>query len=187
MNSLRQNEPILSAFSKNWGWFVVWGAVLVILGMLAISYSVFTSLLSVVILGFLLFISGVVILVDTFTFWLRKGSGFFLHLLMGILYLVAGVVLLSNPVSGSISLTLMFAILYLLVGIFRVIYSLSVRAPKWGWSLFSGILAILIGVLVLSEWPVSGLFIIGLFVGIDLIVSGWTYVMAGLAARSLVK
>jgi uncharacterized membrane protein HdeD (DUF308 family) len=102
---------------------------------------------------------------------------------MGILYVVMGAMLIYSPILGSISLTLLLGIFYLMIGMFRLGYSWSMKSPRWGWNLFNGILCLLIGVLILASWPGSSLFIIGLFVGIDLVFAGWAYVMAALAAR----
>jgi uncharacterized membrane protein HdeD (DUF308 family) len=181
------NHPLISAFSKNSNWFLAWGIALLSLGILAISFTTFTTLLSVVVLGFLIFSSGIVILIDTFTFWLRKWKGFFPHLIIGLLYTSAGLMLLYGPMEGAISLTLLLGVLYTLAGVFRVVYSLSTKLPRWKWSFFNGLLNLVLGVLILSQWPASSLFIIGLFVGIDLLFSGWAYIMAGIAGRSFAK
>lgn len=187
MMSSQFNNLYLTAFSKNWGWFFIWGLLLLILGVVAISAATLTTILSVLFLGFLLLISGIVIIIDTFSFWWHKWSGFILHLILGILYVAVGVMLIKSPLSASISLTLLLGAFYLTIGIFRIIYSLSVRVPRWGWSFFNAIISLLLGILILSSWPQSSLFIIGLFVGIDLIFTGWVYIMAALAARSLTK
>ena len=175
----------LTAFSKNWCWFLGWGVLLVVLGVLALSFSVLTTMLSVILLGCIIFAAGVFVIMDAFSFWWGKGGGFFLHLLIGILYLSVGFIMFKGPVGASISITFLLAVFYIMLGFLRIIYSLSLRMPQWGWGLFNGIVALVLGVLVLSQWPESSLFIIGLFIGIDLIVSGWTYIMAALAARSL--
>lgn len=185
MNARTLGGLYLAAFSKNWCWFLLWGIVLLVLGIIALGYTTATTLISVILLGFIIFISGVVIIIDTFTFWWRKWGGFILHLLIGILYLVVGIMFIQSPLSASISLTLLLAILFIIVGIFRIIYSLSIRLPSWGWMLFNGIITLILGILIYSQWPASSLYIIGLFVGIDLIFAGWAYIMASLAARAL--
>jgi len=173
----------ITAFANNWKWFLIWGLILIALGIIAISAVSMTTILSVVFFGFLLFISGVVIIFDTFTFWFRKWSGFFLHLGIGVLYLLVGCMLIKNPITASISITLLLGIFYLIIGLLRIFYSSSLRAPQWGWSLISGILAFILGVLILASWPTSGLYIIGLFIGIDLFFVGLAYVMAALAVK----
>ncbi len=177
-------NPHLAAFSKNWAWFFLWGLVLVLLGMAAISAATLTTMLSVIFIGTLLIISGVVITLDCFSFWWGKWPGFFLHLLMGILYILAGAALINSPLLGSIPLTLFLGIFYVVVGVSRLLYSAFLQTPNWGWNFLSGVLALLLGVLIIKELPSSALFIIGLFVGIDLIFCGLTYMMVALAARS---
>ena len=178
-------NPYLVAFSKNQSWFFIWGLLLLLLGVVAISATTFTTLISVIFLGFLLLMGGIVIIIDGFTFWWHKWAGLFFHLILGVLYVVAGIMLIKSPLLASISLTLFLGIFYLLLGIFRFIYSFSLRTPQWGWSLFNAIISLILGVLILTSWPASSLFIIGLFIGIDLIFSGLAYIMASLGARAL--
>lgn len=180
--SLRVNHQDLSAYS---GWFLAWGISLCVLGLLALGASAFTTLLSVVFIGVLILLSGIVILVDTFTFWWEKWSGFLLHLFVGALYFVVGVMLISNPVEGSISLTFLLGLFYILVGITRVAYSLFFRLGKWQWNFLSGLLSLILGILITSNLPTASLFVIGLFVGIDLLFCGWAYITAALFSRSL--
>jgi uncharacterized membrane protein HdeD (DUF308 family) len=187
MKSLFLTETIdIPAFIKNWIWFFLWGMILIILGVCAIGAATFTTLLSVVFLGFIILISGMIIILDSFTFW-RKRKGFLLHLLMGILYIVVGFMLINSPLAGSISLTLLLGLFYLVLGLFRLYYSFSLRAPRWGWNFFNGLISALLGMLILMSWPESSLYIIGLFVGIDLLFCGWAYVMAALGAKSMLR
>lgn len=181
------DEKSRAAFGSNWGWFLLWGIALIALGIFAISYATVTTLISVVLLGIVLTAVGVVMIIDTFTFWWRIWSGFFVHLVMALLYLSVGIMLIKGPVSSSISLTLLLAILYIVLGAFRIVYSLTFQLPRQGWRLFNGIITLLLGILILKAWPSSGLFIIGLFIGIDLLVAGWVYVMGAFAARSLAQ
>lgn len=177
----------LAAFAKHWCWFLLWGILLLVLGIIAISYTTATTILSVIFLGVLLLLGGIILIVDSFSFWWGKWGGFFWHLIMGILYVIVGILFVKNPLWASVSLTLMLAILFIIVGLFRIIYSSSIRLPRWGWTLFNGIITFILGILIYAQWPVSGLYIIGLFVGIDLIFAGWAYIMISLGARSLMK
>lgn len=185
--AIRMGDQDLSAFSKHWGWFLIWGIALEILGVMAISYAALTTLLSVIFLGVLISIGGVLIVIDTFTFWWRHWRGFFLHLLIGALYLFVGYMLIYGPIWASISITLMLAIFYIILGVFRIISALSFKMLRSGWTLFNGIIGLLLGILILAQWPASGLFIIGLFVGIDLLFCGWAYIMAALGGRAMMK
>ncbi|VVC75765.1 hypothetical protein AQUSIP_10590 [Aquicella siphonis] len=185
--SSRITDQYLLAFGKNWVWFLLWGIAIAVLGLFAISATALTTLITVITLGLLLVLGGVVVIFDAFTFWRGKGSGFYLHVLMGILYLLAGSILIKNPLAGSVSITLLLGIAYIILGLFRVIYSLSMQMLRWGWSLFNGIITLLLGILIMANWPASSLFIIGLFVGIDLVFCGWAYIMVAIAARNFVS
>lgn len=187
MDALQIGGQYQAAFTKHWRKFFMWGVVLVILGVVAISATTMSTLISMIFLGSLLLIGGVVLIIDAFTFWWSKWSGFFLVLILGVLYFAVGMMLIKNPMLASVSLTLFLGVFYLFAGIFRIIYSLFTRIPSWGWGFFSGFISLLLGALILSNWPQSGMFIIGLFIGIDLLVMGWSYIMTSLAARSLLK
>ncbi len=187
MLSMRFHDLHLPAFGKNWKWFLLWGIGLIILGLLSISESAFATLISVVIFGYLIFFSGAIVLIDTITFWRGRWRGFLLHLVVALLYLTIGFILIMNPVEGSVSLTLLLGLFYLVIGVFRIGMSTSARLPNWGWSLFNGIVTVILGMLILSSWPASSLFIIGLFIGIDLVFLGVSYIMYALAAQKIAK
>lgn len=176
---------IVSDYSKNWLKLYCWGMALMILGVYAVYASVIATIVTVFILGVVLFATGIVVMLDTFTFWWRRKSGFWTHLVVGLLYAAVGLALLMNPEQASLSLTWALAVLYIVIGTFRLVFSFSLRLPRWGWGFFSGLLTLILGVLILSQWPASGLFIIGLFVGIDLIFLGWSYLSAASAARRM--
>lgn len=181
--STQIRNPDFAAFGKYWAWFLICGIAIAALGIFAISASVMTTLITIILLGILLLICGVVVILDALSFWRGKGSAFYLHIIMGIMYLIAGYFLIKNPIAGSISITLLLGIFYLILGIFRLAYSASLKLFNWGWSFFNGLITLLLGILILANWPASSLFILGLFVGIDLLFCGLAYMMIGLTAR----
>ena len=172
----------LKYLRDNWGWFCLLGILLIILGTLSIGYSTITTELSVMFFGSLLLIGGVAQLI--YAFWTREWSGFFLSLLAGILYTVTGFLLLAHPTAGALSLTLLLAAFYMVGGIFRIVGSLMMRFEQWGWALFSGIIKFVLGFLIWSGWPQTGLWVFGLFIGIDLIFYGWFWVLLSLSSRN---
>lgn len=175
----------IKTVQKNWGWFLALGILLVILGCLAISTSVYTTILSVVILGAFLIVAG---LVQVFqAFMARAWSGFFLSLLLGVLYVVTGILCLAKPAVMAVGLTLWIAAFFFIAGIFRMCTSAYLRFRHWGWIFFNGLVTFILGVLIISEWPISGLWVIGLFIGIDLIFAGWAWVLLSLTARQPAK
>ncbi len=185
--SFQFSDSELIALGKRWGWVVAWGILLMILGAVAIGAVGFTTVISVIFLGFIIFMGGVIITFDAFHTWWGKWKGFLGHLFIGLLYLIAGVLLIKHPISASVSITLLLGLFYTGVGVFRLFYSAAVQTPNWGWGMFSGLVSLLLGTLILLSWPYSSLYIIGLFVGIDLIFLGWSYTMMGMSARALIK
>lgn len=168
---------------KNWGWFLAIGIALILLGTLAIGAAGSVTLASMVLFGILLGIGGIVQIVNAFK--MLKGNGFFVNFFSGCIYLIVGALLALNPALGAITLTLLLAIFYTATGLFKIGTALYNRFANWGWLLVSGIVSFILGILIWSEWPFSGLWIIGLFVGIDLILVGWIWVALSLSAKNL--
>ncbi len=165
-----------------------WGSSSSLSGTIAVGMPFAASLATAVAFGALLLVGGIAQLVGAF--WTRDWSGFFLSLLMGILYVVLGLFFLRDPGEGLLAMTLLLACVLMVGGLFRIIGSLMYRFPHWGWTLVGGIINLVLGIMIWQQWPVSGLWVIGLFVGIDLIFTGWTWVMLALAvkkARPLAK
>lgn len=173
----------LEEIHRHWGWFLGIGCVLILLGILAMGAAGFTTLFSMIFLGSLLFIGGIVQGINAIK--TRHGGGFLVNVLAAILYVVMGALLIANPAIGAITLTLLLAAFYTVSGLFKIIASLTNRFAQWGWMLFSGIVSLALGLLIWAEWPISGLWVIGLFVGIDLIIIGWIWVSLALSAKNL--
>jgi uncharacterized membrane protein HdeD (DUF308 family) len=112
-------------------------------------------------------------------------SGFFVDLIVGVLYGVAGFLVVMNPAASAVTLTLLIAMLLIVVGIFRIVAAIAARYPSWGWLALHGLISVLLGVLIWQQWPVSGFWVIGLFIGLELIVNGAALAMLSLAARQL--
>jgi uncharacterized membrane protein HdeD (DUF308 family) len=174
---LRQIDHV----SRNWGWFLFLGIALVVLGFLAVGSAAYTTLITVFLIGALLIAGGAIQIIQAFS--AHRWSGVFLSLLVGILYLVTGFLCLYRPEASALSLTLLIAAVCLIGGLFRMIASVLIRFQHWGWVFFNGLITFILGWLILSGWPVSGLWVIGLFIGIDLILAGWSWIVLSLAAR----
>jgi uncharacterized membrane protein HdeD (DUF308 family) len=157
------------------GWFIALGAALIVLGVIAAGSSVTTTFVSMLFLSAVLLIGGVVRFVSAFS--AREWTGSLLLALSGALYVVAGVLTYRHPVTAALALTLLFAALFLGVGLFRMIASLWYRFPSWGWVTLSGAISFILGLMLWNAWPASGLWFIGLCIGIDLIVEGVGWLM----------
>jgi len=168
---------------KKWGWFLALGIVLIIVGSVAIGSAFLTTVFSMVFLGWLMIGGGV--LQALHAFGCKKWGGFFIDLLTGLLYIVVGFMCVANPGATAVSLTLLIAMFLIFGGIFRVVIALIMPTHNWGWLLLHGAINLLLGILIWRQWPISGLWVIGLFVGIEMICNGWTLVMLGLMAKNM--
>ncbi|WP_165224732.1 HdeD family acid-resistance protein [Aquisphaera insulae] len=173
----------LEAIRGNWPWLLALGIILVISGTLAMGLPLVATLATSLTIGVLLLIGGGAQLVGAF--WTRDWSGFFLVLLMGVLYAVLGILFIRQPVQAAAALTLLLACALMVGGLFRIIVALAYRFPQWGWVLLGGLLNLFLGILIWMEWPGSSLWVIGLFVGIDMLFSGWTWIMLALRLRGI--
>jgi uncharacterized membrane protein HdeD (DUF308 family) len=168
---------------KKWGWFLALGIVLIIGGTVAIGMSCLTTVFSVMLLGWLMIVGGILEAVHAFS--CKGWSGFIIDLLTGLLYVVVGFMCVANPGATAVALTLLIAMFLIFGGIFRSVIAVIMRYPNWGWVLLHGVINLLLGVMIWRQWPLSGLWVIGLFVGIDMIFNGWSLVMLSLAAKNL--
>ncbi|MGE3241069.1 MAG: HdeD family acid-resistance protein [Pirellulales bacterium] len=171
----------IEAMRHQWRWFLALGIAMVVLGTIAIGNAVLATLAATILFGFLLLAGGISQIVSAF--WAGKWSGTLLHMLIGVLYVIVGFMVIDCPVTSAVQLTLIIAIFLLFSGIFRIIYALSERFTGWGWVLLNGAVSTLLGFLIYKQWPYSGPWVIGLFVGIDLIFNGWAWVMLSLGLR----
>ena len=171
------------ALTKNWGWLLVLGIVFIVLGTIGLGMLFALTMVSVLFFGVLMLIGGGVQFVDAF-----KCAGWksvVWHVLMAILYVLGGIVVIIDPVLASVVITLILAGTITGAGIVRLIIALQHRDSKgWGWALVSGIISIILGIMIFARWPVSGLWIIGLFVAIEMIINGWSYIFLALAAKN---
>jgi len=168
---------------KHSTWFLVMGIALVIVGLIAIGSAVAMTIVSVLFLGWLLIIGGLFEVIHGFT--RHPWSGFFINLLGGVLYAVAGLVMVSNPALAAVTLTLLISMMLIVAGVFRLFIAFTTPLLHRGWLILNGAISILLGAMIWSSWPLSGLWVIGLFIGIDIIFDGWTEIMLALSARSL--
>ena len=173
----------LEDIRRRWFLYLLLGLVLLALGAIAIMQAFAASLASVVVFGWLLIISG---LTQTLlAFWVRQWSGFFLHLLGGVLEIVVGVLVVGAPVSAALGLTLLLAVYLLVGGLFRAIVALLLGFPGSSWAALGGFISFLLGVAIWRQWPMSGLWFIGTCVGIGLLLHGASWIAFAAGARKL--
>ncbi|HTY24178.1 MAG TPA: HdeD family acid-resistance protein [Desulfomonilaceae bacterium] len=173
---------VLGDLQKNWGWFLALGILFVILGFIGLGMMVALTIVSVLFLGIFLLIGAGAQIVDAFK--CKGWKSVVWHILTAVLYAIAGLIIIVDPLVASIILTFVLGFAILVAGIMRIIIAFHVRGLKgWVWPIIGGIISILLGILIIAQWPLSGLWIIGLFVAIEMIVSGWSYIFVALGAR----
>jgi uncharacterized membrane protein HdeD (DUF308 family) len=165
----------LAELDRKRGWYLALGVFLVLLGLIASYMAVATTMLSVVFLGWTLLAAGAGLVI--LSFLTGNWSGFLLTLAAGVLSVIAGIATLSSPVSGAVAITLMIGAILIAAGIYRSVASAVIRFPYWGWALVSGIVAFALGVMLVRGWQSTSLWFLGLAIGIDLILHGFSWIM----------
>jgi uncharacterized membrane protein HdeD (DUF308 family) len=159
------------------------GILMVILGTIALIIMPAATIGTVLVLGWLLVVSGIIEAIHAFR--VRRWGGIFLHLVGGILGVLVGLLIVTHPVAGALAWTLLFSSFFTVIGLFRLIAALRLRFPNWGWAVFDGSITLLLGILLWVQWPWSGLWFLGFAVGFSLLLRGWSYVMFAIALRTL--
>jgi uncharacterized membrane protein HdeD (DUF308 family) len=188
VNLFESQPTIADALTAHWRLYVFEGVVIVVLGVLAIAYPVFATLAVDLYLGWLFFFSGVLALVATFA--VRHVPGFWWALVTALLAIVVGLALLLRPAAGIVSLTAILTAFFIVEGAFQAAAALSYREAiphSWGWLLASGIADLVLAAIIISGWPGTVGWTLGLLAGVSLVTSGWAILMVALSARSLVQ
>jgi uncharacterized membrane protein HdeD (DUF308 family) len=168
---------------KATGWVIALSIALIILGILAILMPTLGSAFFTATIGWLALISGIIMIVQSFQS--KPVRGFWLNLIVGIFYVIAGLYILFNLGAAILALTLAFGILFIAEGVFTIIMGFTNRTGNsMSWLVvLNGIITLILGILVLNNWPFSALWLIGLYVGISLLFSGISLLAASLAVR----
>jgi uncharacterized membrane protein HdeD (DUF308 family) len=165
-----------------WGWFVALGVLLLIFGGIALGNLFIATVASVYLIGWLMLMGGVVELIHAFG--VKSWGRFFYWLLSGLLYAFAGFFAFYNPLLASAVLTFLLAVSLVAAGVLRIWVGYSHReASGWGWIVAAGVVTLLVGILIALRWPANSLWVLGLFLAIDLIFQGWTFIAFGLALK----
>jgi uncharacterized membrane protein HdeD (DUF308 family) len=165
-----------------WGWFLAFGIALLLLGIAAIARSVAATVATMLFFGWLLVIACAIEIAQAVM--VGHWVGFFHHLLAAILFGVVGLILVTRPTISAEVVTVFMAMFFLIGGLFQLIASVAVALPGWGWQAADGIITFVLGILILAQWPASGLWVIGLFVGIDLVFYGSAWIALALGLRA---
>ena len=183
MSSANVNDEVFGELKKNWAWMLSLGIVMVILGVIGLGMTVLFNEIVVMYFGFLLLFGSGVQLMQAFRAEAWKGRLW--HVLIALVYIAGGVVAVTDPVIAGMTLALLIAWTLIVIGLLRLVMALQMRgANGWLWTLVGGLLSVVLGVMIINEWPQSGLWVIGLFVAIEVLFAGWTQIMIALAAKN---
>jgi len=173
---------------SGWWWFLLLGILLVVCGTAAIVFpalTLLTSFAAVVVLGVALMVSGAAMIVGAF--WAGRWSGFLLQVLVGLFYLVCGLMITDAPGPSLAVLALFVASLFIVLGAFRVVAAFMIRFPQWGWALLNGVITLLAGLIIYRHFPQSALWVVGILVGVEMLFNGWSWIMLAMAIRGIPK
>ena len=179
-------EDDVRGLKSNWVWFLVLGIALVVIGIMAIGSAFITTLVAVTVFGMLILAAGIAQVITSF--WSPKWSGLFLSLVLGLLYVVVGFMLIDSPIKAAAGLTLLIAVFLIVGGVFRIASSLTLRFRYWGLNLLNGVISLMLGVIIwrhmLDDEQIY-LWVIGIFVGIEILMSGASWIAFAVAAKNL--
>jgi uncharacterized membrane protein HdeD (DUF308 family) len=177
--------PAVQHLRSKCGWIIALGVVYVIAGLIALSSVVFATRVTVFVVGIMMLISGVAEVINAFQF--KSWGKFLIWLLLGALYIVAGLLTFENPLLAASVLTLLLGVALVVSGVMRIVLAFSMReGMSWTTLVLSGIVSLLLGLIILVHWPVSSLFVLGTLLGVDLLIIGigWIFVGFGLRSRA---
>ena len=178
-------ETILDNVKRASGWSIGLAILMIVAGIIAIAAPLIAGVVIVYVVAWTAIFNGGFQIV--YAFRAHSGGRMILELLLGLLYIVAGVFILMHPAGGLLALTLIIACFLLVYGIFALVLAFQMRPHSgWGWVLFDAIVTVLLGFLIWIHWPNGSMVIVGTLFGISIFISGITRLMVSLALRRAV-
>jgi len=180
----KMKRTVAGSLRSHWVFFLIEGIILLTLGLAAILVPPLATLAVEALIGWLLLMSGIVGLLMTLR--ARGTPGFGWSLLSALLGIIAGILLLTRPLSGALSLTLILTAFLAIEGILSIMYALDHRrefTPRWGFMLFSGVVDLLLAAMIFAGLPSTAAWAIGLLVGINLTFGGVALMAMALQSR----
>ena len=176
----------INALKARWQWIVVFGVISLVAGVLALGSVAAATVSAAEIVGVLMLIASFAEIAAAFG--VRDWGHFLFWLLLGVLYALAGLACLLDPFAAATLLTLMLGIAMAIIGLLRIFVATKIKhehGTPWGWIAFSGVLSFLVGLMIVAGWPATSFFVLGLFLGMDLVFIGTMWIAMGLALKNL--
>jgi uncharacterized membrane protein HdeD (DUF308 family) len=180
--SFSATGPGLETLRGKSGWIVALGVVYLIAGVVALSSVALATAVSVFLVGIMMLVSGFAEIINAFQ--VKSWGKFFLWLLLGALYVVAGILTLENPLLTAKLLTLLLGASLIASGIAKIILAFNMQAgSSWTVVVLAGVVTLLVGLVIVAKWPVGSLYILGIFLAVDLIFTGIGWISIGLGLK----
>jgi uncharacterized membrane protein HdeD (DUF308 family) len=172
---LKTDFKEIANFSSKALRFIVLGVLLTIIGFAIILHAASTSAISLALMGLFLTTSGAILGIHAF--WVREWKGVFISLLMGVMSIIVGAFCLFQPIDSAIAIASLFGAFFLGIGLIQVLASLFLRFHHWGVIFCCGLLSFVFGVSIFAQWPFSAIWVLGVFVGINICLVGLTMIV----------
>ncbi len=172
----------LAPLQAKWGWIVALGIVYLVAGIIALGSVFSATVASVLVVGAMMFIAGVAEVINAFQ--VKTWGKFTFWLLLGVLYIIAGFVAWDNPLLTAVWLTLILGAALVASGIMRIFLGFNMKAGSpWIWIVVSGLITLVLGLIILAHWPLSSVYTLGIFLGVDLVFAGASWIGLGMGLR----
>ena len=172
----------IAALHAKWGWIVALGVVYLIAGFVALDSVVMATVASVIVVGAMMIVAGAAEIIGAFQ--MKSWGKFLIWVLLGALYVIAGILTFDNPLFAAVLLTLFLGVSLIASGAVRLFLAFSMkRESPWVWVALSAVITLLLGLLILARWPINSVYILGMFLGIDLIFAGAGWIGLGLGLK----
>ena len=167
---------------SRWGWFVALGVLMIIAGVIALGSLLMATIVTVFWVGAMMVVSGAFEIIHGFQ--MKQWGRFFLWIVIGALYVVAGLIVFRNPLLAAGVLTLLLGFGLIVAGVVRIFLAMQMKSGSaWAWVAVSGVITLLLGIVIIMQWPLSGAYALGIFLGVDLVFDGAAWLGMGLALK----
>lgn len=175
-------SPTAEPLRAKSGWIVALGVVYLIAGVVALSSVAMATVVSVFLVGVMMVVAGVAEVINALQ--VKSWGKFVLWLLLGVLYVVAGILTFQNPLFAAKLLTLLLGASLIVSGLVKMVLAFNMKAgSSWGIVVLAGVITLLVGLVIVAQWPINSLYILGIFLAVDLIFTGVGWISIGLGLK----
>jgi uncharacterized membrane protein HdeD (DUF308 family) len=175
----------LTSLNPSWGWLLSLGILFIILGLVGLGMTAGLTIVSIIFFGILLIIGGFSHIIYVFRY--KDLRGIVWQAFIAIFYILAGCAIIYDPILSSLFITAFLGGIFVIIGITRIVLACAAQASATSsraWLFVAGLCGLFLGIIILAQWPLSGLWFIGLFIAIEMIMTGWSYIILALSFKN---